>query len=370
MQYRVPFYQVSNSHTRLHTALRASFERVLAKSHFILGEEVAQFEQAYAQALGVREAIGVSNGLDALKIALRCLDIGEGDEVLVPAHTFVATIQAVCQVGATPVLVEPQLNTYNLDVELLEQHLSPNTKALILVHLYGQAANLKAAQAFCKNYELYLIEDNAQAHLARYEGQATGSFGEINAASFYPTKNLGALGDAGIITTKNLQLAEKARFLRNYGSSQKHHYEYIGYNARLDELQAAFLRVKLAYLEEWNEARRQIAQAYFEGLEDISEISLPQILADTLPVFHLFVIRTQARDALRQFLEEQGIQTQIHYPKPVHLQTAYRYLGYSEGDLPISETLAKTCLSLPLFIEMSTEQQTYVIAQIRRFFGK
>jgi dTDP-4-amino-4,6-dideoxygalactose transaminase len=298
----------------------------------------------------------VSNGLDALVLSLRVLGIGPGDEVIVPSNTYIATALAVSHVGATPVFVEPRMETYNLNPESIPQAITKKTKAIMPVHLYGQACEMDAIMEIAKAHNLYVVEDNAQAHLSSFKGQLTGSFGDVNGTSFYPGKNLGALGDAGAVTTNNEELADRIKTLRNYGSAVKYYNEEIGYNNRLDELQAAFLRVKLNYLQEWTNQRKEIAQWYNEELKLRNDLVLPYVHENADHVYHLYVVRTSNREKLQQELTEKGVQTMIHYPVPPHLQKAYKHLGYKEGDFPIAEEIARTCLSLPVWPGMKENE--------------
>lgn len=323
---------------------------------YILGEELAQFEQAYSEFNRVSYTVGVGNGLEALTLALRALDIGPGHEVLVPSNTYIATWLAVSHVGATPVPVEPDPVTSNMDPKRLAAALSSRTRAIVPVHLYGHPCLMVDIMDFAAQHGLLVVEDNAQAQGATIAGQLTGSFGQANATSFYPTKNLGAFGDAGAITTASTDIAHRLRLLRNYGSVRKNYHELLGYNSRLDEMQAALLRVKLRYLATWTAQRRQLAAWYEVELAGIPGLRLPVIAPDTTPVWHLYVVHTVLRDALQQQLAEAGIETLIHYPTPPHLQPAYASLGLAAGDLPIAEELAATCLSLPLWPGMTITQ--------------
>jgi dTDP-4-amino-4,6-dideoxygalactose transaminase len=344
-------------------ALRSAFERVLASGWYILGEEVRHFEEEYAAYCGARECVGVANGLDALVLALRALDIGPGDEVLVPANTYIATWLAVSQVGATPVPVEPLPNTANLDPHRLAAALTPRTRAVLPVHLYGQPADLEPILAFAAAHGLKVLEDAAQAHGATYAGRRLGAHGDIVAWSFYPGKNLGALGDAGAITTNDAGLADRVRLLRNYGSRRKYHNEVIGYNSRLDELQAALLRAKLPHLDAENGRRALIARRYLDGLSGAPVRPL-EVSARCASVWHLFVIRHPRRDALASELAARGIATMIHYPVPPHLQPAYAHLNLPAGTLPITETLHQQVLSLPMGPTMTLQDADRVIGAI------
>ena len=336
-------------HNQIHEEMQQAFQRVYDSHWYIQGQELTHFEKEYAQLNHTQFSVGVSNGLDALVLALRALNIGPGDEVIVPSNTYIATALAVSHVGAKPVFVEPRIETYNINPELISQAITKKTKAIMPVHLYGQACEMDPIMDIAKAHNLFVVEDNAQAHLSSFNGKLTGSFGDINGTSFYPGKNLGALGDAGAITTDNEEFANRIKTLRNYGSAVKYYNEEIGYNNRLDEMQAAFLRVKLNYLQEWTNQRKEIAQWYNETLQDRNDLILPYVHENADHVYHLFVVRTSNREKLQQELTEKGMQTMIHYPVPPHLQKAYKHLGYKEGDFPIAEEIARTCLSLPVW---------------------
>lgn len=355
----------------MHAAIRdevlAAMTRVYDSNWYVLGEELAQFEQAYSQFNRVAHTVGVGNGLEALVLALKALGIGPGDEVVVPAHTFIATWLAVTQVGATPVPVEPEWATSNIDPALVVAAITPRTRAIIPVHLYGQACRMPEIMTIARQYGLRVVEDNAQAQGAAFSGQLTGSFGEVNATSFYPTKNLGALGDAGAITTASEDLAQRLRLLRNYGSATKNCHETIGYNSRLDELQAAALRVKLRYLPQWTAQRQQIAAWYDHYLSGITNLRLPILAAGATHVYHLYVVHSPQRAALQCHLARHGIGTLVHYPVPPHQQPAYAHLGWPAGALPIAEKLAATCLSLPLWPGMTEDMVVAVASAMRTF---
>lgn len=360
----IPFFNFEPIHSAIKIEMEAAFQRVYLSNWFILGNEVKAFEYEYARYNQTKHAIGISNGLDALILSLKALGVGPGDEVIVPSHTFIATLLAVTHVGATPVLVEPRMETYNINPDLIEKAITRRTKAIIPVHLYGQACEMDAIMAVARAHKLFVVEDNAQAHGANWNGKMTGSWGHCNATSFYPGKNLGALGDGGAVTTDDDALAEQVAMLRNYGSLEKYFNEVPGYNNRLDELQAAFLRVKLKYLNDWTRQRQEIAGWYNEALAHIKGIVLPYVHPQASHSYHLYVIRTADRDALHFRLKSLGIGTLIHYPVPPHLQRAYRYLGYKRGDFPIAEELAKTVLSLPLWPGMSKNMVTSVTAHL------
>ena len=366
---KIPFVSFASMHTPLKDAMAKAFEAVYDKGMFVCGDKLDQFEIDYAAFNQVKHCIGVSNGLDALHLCLRALQIGSGDEVIIPSNTFIATVLAVTYVGATPVFVEPSTETYNIDVEKMEAAITSKTKAIIPVHLYGQACQMDAINTIAEKYNLYIIEDNAQAQGASFNGKLTGSYGIANATSFYPGKNLGALGDGGAVTTNDNGINQSIRKLRNYGSAKKYEHEVAGYNMRLDELQAAFLSVKLLHLQSWTAQRQQVAAWYDEGLNNISQLQLPQLATGATHVYHLYVIRTSERDALQDFLSKHDIGTLIHYPIPPHLQKAYFHLNYEEGSFPIAEELAKTSLSLPLWPGMTKEMVDYVVEKIGKFFA-
>ena len=364
---QLPFLSLEPQHAPLRAELTAAFMRVHDSYWYVLGEEVRQFEQEYATWNQVPHAVGVANGLDALVLALRALNVGPGDEVIVPANTYIATWLAATQVGATLVPVEPDPATSNIDPAAIAAAISPRTRAIIPVHLYGQACRMPEIMALAAQHGLSVVEDNAQAHGATFDEQLTGSFGHLNATSFYPGKNLGALGDAGAVTTANEALARRVRVLRNYGSDRKYHNEEIGYNSRLDELQAALLRVKLPHLAAWTAQRRQLAAWYDQHLAGIAGLRRPHTAPGATHVYHLYVVHHPRRDALQQHLTQHGIGTLIHYPVPPHRQPAYQALDMPAGRFPIAEELAATCLSLPLWPGMMEGQIIAVAATIRAF---
>ena len=364
----IPFLSFDVMHGPIKKALSDAFNEVLDSNSFIMGKQVELFESSYAAFNNVSDCVGVSNGLDALQLSLEVLGVGEGDEVIVPSNTYIATLLAVSFVGAKPVLVEPDVNTYNIDVTKIESAISDLTRAIIPVHLYGRACEMDAIMRISEKHNLFVIEDNAQAHGAvTGEGQ-TGSFGHMNATSFYPGKNLGALGDAGAVTTNHEQYAAKARVLRNYGSQKKYYNEVIGHNMRLDELQAALLNVKLKELPRWTFQRKEIAGWYNEFLRPVEELVLPVSTSLDAHVYHLYVIRTTLRNDLQVWLHNAGIGTLIHYPVPPHLQKAYNHLGFRKGDFPIAEEIANTCLSLPLWPGMVKKDVEQVAKSIQEFF--
>ncbi len=363
---QVPFVSFLPMERELDSQLRAAFDRVFTRSWYIEGAEDAAFEKAFAEFCGVRGCVGVGNGLDALMLVLKAWDIGEGDEVIVPSNTYIATALAVTYVGAKPVFVEPDIRTFNIDPAKIEAAVSSRTKAIIPVHLYGQPCDMEPIMAMAKKHGLYVLEDCAQAHGATYRGQKIGSFGDAAGFSFYPGKNLGALGDAGAVVSNDEVLMEKVRALGNYGSDYKYHHIYKGNNSRLDELQAAFLAAKLPHLDRMNEERKRIAGLYLEGIRN-PLVTLPYVPEYAQPVWHIFGIRCHRRDALESYLKERGIGTNKHYPIPMHLQPCYQGLGFRQGDFPIAEKISATQLSLPMYYGMTDEEVAYVVGAINRF---
>jgi dTDP-4-amino-4,6-dideoxygalactose transaminase len=364
----IPFVSFKHMHNPIKAEMMKAFEEFYDTNWYVLGERVNQFEHAYSFFNQVKYTIGVSNGLDAIFIALKTLGIGDGDEVLVPSNTYIATWLAVSYIGATPIPVEPDLVSYNINPKLIEASITNKTKAIIPVHLYGQCCQMNEIMNIANKYNLFVIEDNAQAQGASFQNQLSGSFGHINATSFYPGKNLGALGDAGAVTTNNEELAKKANVLRNYGSEKKYFNEVIGFNMRLDECQAAFLSIKLKHLLKWNEERRQIAEYYNRELFGINDLTLPSVLEEATHVYHLYVIRTKNRNELQNYLTNHGIATMIHYPIPPHLQEAYKNLGYKKGDFPIAEEIADTCLSLPIWPGLKENDIQFICNHIKTYF--
>lgn len=363
---KVPFVSFLPLERELDKELRAAFNRVFTRSWYIEGVEDKAFEKAFAEFCNVDYCVGVGNGLDALMLSLKALKIGVGDEVIVPSNTYIATALAVTYVGAMPIFVEPDIRTFNIDPSKIEEKITDKTKAIMPVHLYGQACDMQPIMEIAKKYNLYVIEDCAQAHGATYKGQVIGSFGDAAGFSFYPGKNLGALGDAGATVTNKKELAEIIRALGNYGSDYKYHHVYQGVNSRLDELQAAFLSAKLPLMDKVNAERRRIADRYLNEIKN-DKIILPFVPDYTVPVWHLFSIRTKKRDELVEYLSEKGIATNKHYPIPMHLQDCYRDLGYKAGDFPIAEEISATQLSLPMYYGMTDEQIDWVITCINKF---
>lgn len=360
----IPFLDLKSIQLAQQDELSEAFMRVLQSGSYILGQEVASFEEEYAKFCAARHCIGVASGLDALVLALKALKIGPGDEVIVPSNTFIATWLAVSHVGATPVPVEPDLQTCNIDPLLLEAAISERTRAIIPVHLYGQSADLDAIVKIARRHGLRVIEDAAQAHGALYKGRPIGAHSDLVAWSFYPGKNLGAIGDGGAVTTNAPDLAEALRLLRNYGSHVKYHNELIGYNSRLDELQAAFLRVKLAKLHACNQHRAAVAKDYLDGLAGL-DLVLPVTPEYSSPSWHLFVVRHRRRDELARRLADAGVSTGIHYPIPPHLQKAYSSMGLVEGQLPRAESIHAQVLSLPISPVQTRDATRFVIDAVR-----
>ena len=363
---RVPFVSFIPMEQELHTELQDAFSRVLSTSWYIDGNEDKRFESAFSEYCHVKNCVGTGNGLDALMLSLKALGIGAGDEVIVPANTYIATALAVTYTGATPILVDPDVRTFNIDPALIESRITEKTKAIMPVHLYGQSCDMDPIMDLAGRYGLYVVEDCAQAHGATYKGHRVGGFGNLAGFSFYPGKNLGALGDAGAVVCNDDALAQKVRALGNYGSDYKYHHVYQGYNSRLDELQAAFLYEKLQILDKMNSARRVIAQKYLEGITN-PQVCLPMVPAYAEPVWHIFAIRCNERNRLEAYLSECGITTNKHYPIPIHLQECYRDLGCKEGDYPVAELISRTELSLPMYYGMTDEEVDYVIACLNQF---
>jgi dTDP-4-amino-4,6-dideoxygalactose transaminase len=340
----------------------------LESGMYILGKKVEKFEQEFSDFLGAKHCVALNSGLDALILAFRALGIGENDEVIVPANTYIASVLGITENSATPVFVEPD-EYYNLDVDKIEEKITNKTKAILVVHLFGQAANMTAIKELALRHGLYLVEDCAQSHAAKCDNQVTGTIGDIGCFSFYPTKNLGAFGDSGAIITNNEDIYNKVKMLRNYGSRVKYQHEITGINSRMDEIQAALLSVKLSHYEILKKDRAQIANQYLSKINNKS-IKLPKIREACDHVWHLFVIQTDNRDKLQKYLEDNGIQTQIHYPIPPHLTSAYANLGFNKGDFPITEWYSSTILSLPLFDGMYEEEFDYVIDIINKYSGE
>lgn len=361
----IPYFDLNALHAPIRKELDQAMATTVERDWYILGQELEQFEKEYAAYCGTSYCLGVGNGLDALHIILNAYGIGAGDEVIVPADTFIATALAVSYCGAVPVFVDVCEDSYNLNPALLEEKITERTKAIMAVHLYGKLADVKAIRNIAKCYNLKVIEDAAQAHGAIIDGKRAGALGDAAGFSFYPGKNLGALGDAGAITTNDEELYEKAKALRNYGSNVKYHHIYRGYNSRMDELQAAVLRVKLKHLNNWSQERRKIAEYYVRNIDN-DVIKLPR-LSNMDNVWHVFPVLCNDRDGLQAYLKQHGIMTQIHYPISVHLQEAYRELGYKRGDFPVAENIADTELSLPLWCGMTDNEMKEVVQALNAF---
>jgi len=362
----VPFLDLGYLHQSIRESLDAAYRRVIDSGWFIMGPELEAFEAEFAQYCEVKHCVGVGNGLEALHLLLRAYDIGPGDEVIVPSNTFIATWLAVTECGATPIPVEPNTTTHNIDPELIAKAINQRTRAIMPVHLYGQPADMDPINALAAKHGLVVIEDAAQAQGARYKGRRAGSLGHAAATSFYPGKNLGALGDGGAVITNDDEIAEKVKQLRNYGSKVKYQHDIAGYNSRLDEMQAAFLRAKLVVLDEWNARRREIADQYMTLLAE-TDVELPIIPEYAEPVWHLYVIRSNQRDELKAYLEQHGVSTVIHYPVPPHQQVCYQHA--MDYHLPIAEMIAGEVLSLPISPTMKTDEVQYVVSIIHEFFS-
>ncbi len=338
---------------------------VLRSGWYILGNEVKSFEQEFADYVGSKHCVGLASGLDALWIAFRILGIGAGDEVIVQGNTYIASVMGITMNGATPVFVEPD-EYFNIDASKIEEKITDKTKAVLVVHLYGQASNMGPIVELCRKHDLKLVEDCAQAHGAKFNGQQIGTFGDIGCFSFYPSKNLGAFGDAGAITTNSDKIADDVRVFRNYGSEKRYYNKVVGANSRLDEMQAGLLRVRLGHLDELAEEKKNICERYLNELHN-DKIVLPEIRQGATHIWHQFVIKSEYRDELIKYLDDKGIGTIIHYPIPPHLSEAYQYLGLREGSLPITEKYAKTVLSIPLYNGMTNDELDYVIDAINSF---
>lgn len=362
----IPFVDLQTQYRNLSEEMNPRLLKAIADCHFILGENVDKFEQEFADYCAVKYAVSTSSGTAALFLTLLSLGIGKGDEVITAANTFIATVLAIHYTGARPVLVDVDEASFNLDIEKTKAAITKRTKAILPVHLYGQPVDLEPLVALAKEHNLKVVEDACQAHGAEYKGKKVGAFGQASAFSFYPGKNLGAYGDGGMIVTNHTEIKEKLIVLRNYGQKQKYHHLVKGYNARLDTIQAEILRVKLQYLDRWNDSRRKNAEVYNSLLQnEAGNIILPQQMPETKHVWHLYVIRTKKRDALQKYLKESGVATGIHYPILIHLQPAFADLGYKKGDFPITEKVSDEILSLPMYPELKEEQIKYVVQRIK-----
>ena len=363
----IPFLDLSQTYRELKPQLDAAYQRVMTSGRYVLGQELEAFETEFAAFCGARFCAGVANGLEALVLILRAYGIGPGDEVLVPSNTFIATWLAVTHAGAVPVPVEPLEHTFNIDPGRLEAAITARTRAVIAVHLYGQPAAMEAITEVAARHGLRVIEDAAQAHGARWKDRTAGGLADAAAFSFYPAKNLGAYGDAGAVVSDDQELMARVRRLRNYGASAKYDHDAAGFNSRLDPLQAAFLRVRLGCLRDWNSRRASIAQTYLQGLSAVRGCTLTQVAPSCEPAWHLFVIRHTERDALREWLSQEGIETMIHYPVPPHLSVAYAQLGYAAGTLTIAEQLAREVLSLPIGPHLDSASADRVVQAITAY---
>jgi dTDP-4-amino-4,6-dideoxygalactose transaminase len=363
----VPFVDLKAQYRTIAAEVEAAMNRVVADADFILGADVDGFEQEFARFCEAENAVGLDSGTSALELALRAYGIGDGDEVITASHTFIATAAAISYTGARPILVDIDRDTYSIDPEQIEAAITRRTKAIVPVHLYGQPADLEPILSIARKHNLIVIEDACQAHGARYKGKSVGALGDVGCFSFYPGKNLGAYGDAGMVVTNSKEIADKIRLLRNYGQPQKYQHVMMGYNRRLDSLQAAVLRAKLPHLDDWNAARRRAAKLYDEMLEGVGEVRTPYCAEESAHVYHLYVIQHPRRDQLLQYLKDHGVYGGLHYPTPVHLQPCYEHLNKPLGSLPVTEAIASRVISLPMFAEITEEQINYVCDCIRDF---
>jgi dTDP-4-amino-4,6-dideoxygalactose transaminase len=366
MNNQIPLVDLKANYAPIKDEIHRAWDEVLNGMHLFLGPNVQAFESEFAAYCGVEHAIGVSDGTNAVHLALRACGIGPGDEVITVSHTFIATVEAILLSGATPVFVDIDPRTFTMDVSQVESRVTPKTRAILPVHLYGQCADMDPLMEIARRHNLFVIEDACQAHGAEYKGRKAGSLGDAAAFSFYFTKNLGAYGEGGMVTTKDAGLAKQVRMLRDHGSERRYYHDYLGWNARLDELQAAALRIKLPHLDQWNDQRRRNAALYNQSLEQLGLI-LPCEDPNNRHVYHLYVIRTPQREAMRQYLNEHGVGTGIHYPVPNHLQNTLKHLGYEPGSLPVTESVAGEILSLPMYAELTEDQIRYVSGQVKDF---
>jgi len=366
----VPFLDLRQQYQSIKDEVNISLQQVMDSSRFVLGENVNFLEKEFAGFCETDYAVGVANGTDALRLALIACGIGKGDEVITIPNTFIATTEAISQTGVKIVFVDVNLWTYNIDVSQIEGAINERTRVIVPVHLFGEPADMNPIMKIARKYNLKVIEDACQAHGAEYKGKKVGSIGDAGCFSFYPSKNLGAFGDGGMVVSNGNEIAQKIKMLRDHGQIKKYEHLVEGYNSRLDEIQAAILRVKLKRLDEWNKLRRKNASIYNDLLEDVDEVVMPLEAEYAKHVYHLYVIRTHRRDELQDWLKSKGIGTGLHYPIPLHLQRAYEYLGYKEGDFPVAEECAKQILSLPMFPELTQEEIEKVVTEIKRFFAR
>ncbi len=365
---QIPFIDFKKLHEPIKEETNTAIQNVISNNAFILGKAVTDFENDFALAHNVKHCIGVSSGTDANHLALWALDIKEGDEIIIPANTFIATAWGATLCGATPVFVDCESDSYNIDPKKIEEKITPKTKAIVAVHLYGQPADMDELRKVADKHNLILIEDAAQSHIAEYKGKRIGGLSKVASFSFYPGKNLGAFGEGGAVTTNDDELAQKFRMLRDHGSMKKYYHEYYGHNYRMEGIQGAVLGVKLKYLEDWTKKRRLAAKKYCGLLKDVRQIGLPQEMSYANHVYHLFVIQTKDRDKLQKFLNENEVSTGLHYPIPLHLQKCFEHLGYKKGDFPETEKLADECLSLPMFPDLTDEQIEFACGKIIEFY--
>ncbi len=366
----VPFLNLKAQYSNLKTDIDKAIENVISETAFIKGKYVDDFEKSFAEAYGIKHCIGVANGTDAIYIILKMLGIGLGDEVITVANTWISSSETITQAGAKPVFIDIEPDYYCIDVSKIEEKITSKTKAIIAVHLFGQANHIEAIKSICSKHHLFLIEDCAQSHFTEYNKQHVGSFGIASTFSFYPGKNLGAYGDAGAILTNDSALAEKMRMYAAHGSLVKHQHEIEGLNSRLDGLQAAILSAKLPHIKQWNDLRITHAALYTELLKDISDIVLPVVRENSKHTFHLYVIRTKERNELQRYLKDNGIETQIHYPVPLPFVKAYQYLNHTPSDFPVAYQYQSEILSLPMYPELTNKEIEYVVSKIKDFFAK
>lgn len=363
----INFVDLKRQYTSIKKEIDRVIQDVIDSSQFILGEECEKFESEFAKFIGVKYAVGVDSGSSALELSLRALGIGSGDEVITVANSYIASASAISFTGAKPVLVDCKDDTFNIDLSLIEKYINKKTKAILPVHLYGQVAGMDDINKLAKKYKLFVVEDACQAHGASLKGKKAGSFGEVSAFSFYPGKNLGAYGDGGIVTTNSIEIKDRLKLMRNYGQKEKYKHLILGWNRRLDNLQAAILRIKLKHLSKWNKKRLTNAKLYNRYLQNIPVVT-PKIFPDYEHAFHLYVIRLKDRNRLADYLSRKGISTAMHYPIPIHLQPAYKNLGYKRGDFPVAEKLADEILSLPMYPELTESEIKYICKQIVDFY--
>lgn len=365
---QIPFIDFKKLHEPIKEETGAAIQNVIDNNAFIMGKAVTDFENDFAKAHDVKHCIAVSAGTDANHLVLWGLGLKEGDEVIIPANTFIATAWGATLCGATPVFVDCEIDSYNIDPKKIEEKITPKTKAIVAVHLYGQPADMDEIRKIAEKHNIYLVEDAAQSHLAKYKDKTAGGLSEAASFSFYPGKNLGAFGEGGAVTTNDDELAQKIRMLRDHGSMKKYYHEYYGHNYRMEGIQGAVLGVKLKYLDEWTNKRRAAAKKYSELLKDIEQICLPKEMSYAKHVYHLYIITTPERDNLQKYLSENGIASGLHYPIPLHLQKCFEHMGHKKGDFPVTEKLADECLSLPMYPDLSDEQIEYICDKIKHFF--